>query len=177
MNSTNNPPLLIVGLGNPDPKYLKTRHNIGFWFLDLLAEKYNLSFNDNLKKGYLDSTYQDDNITIKILKPMTFINDSGSPLVKFIKNTNISPKDIIVAYDDLDLSPGKVRLKFSGGSGGHNGIKDITEKIGTKDFWRLKIGKASINAGISKILANSNDIISGNYTDFMNNINGGGNGV
>ena len=52
MNSTNNPPLLIVGLGNPDPKYLKTRHNIGFWFLDLLAEKYNLSFNDNLKKGY-----------------------------------------------------------------------------------------------------------------------------
>ena len=53
MNSTNNPPLLIVGLGNPDPKYLKTRHNIGFWFLDLLAEKYNLSFNDNLKKGYL----------------------------------------------------------------------------------------------------------------------------
>ena len=61
MNSTNNPPLLIVGLGNPDPKYLKTRHNIGFWFLDLFAEKYNLSFNDNLKKGYLDSTYQDDN--------------------------------------------------------------------------------------------------------------------
>ena len=58
MNSTNNPPLLIVGLGNPDPKYLKTRHNIGFWFLDLLAEKYNLSFNDNLKKGYLDSTYK-----------------------------------------------------------------------------------------------------------------------
>ena len=56
MNSTNNPPLLIVGLGNPDPKYLKTRHNIGFWFLDSLAEKYNLSFNDNLKKGYLDST-------------------------------------------------------------------------------------------------------------------------
>ena len=81
MNSTNNPPLLIVGLGNPDPKYLKTRHNIGFWFLDLLAEKYNLSFNDNLKKGYLDSTYQDDNFTIKILKPMTFINDSGSPLL------------------------------------------------------------------------------------------------
>ena len=66
MNSTNNPPLLIVGLGNPDPKYLKTRHNIGFWLLDLLAEKYNLSFNDNLKKGYLDSTYQDDSCTIKI---------------------------------------------------------------------------------------------------------------
>ena len=199
MNSTNNPPLLIVGLGNPDPKYLKTRHNIGFWFLDLFAEKYNLSFNDNLKKGYLDSTYKYDNITIKILKPMTFINDSGSPLVKFIKNTNISPNDIIVAYDDLDLIPGKVRLKFSGGSGGHNGIKDITEKIGTKDFWRLKIGigkpmhkddvisyvlgkpspedKASINSGIDKILANSKDIISGNYTNFMNNINGGENGV
>ena len=199
MNSTNNPPLLIVGLGNPDPKYFKTRHNIGFWFLDLLAEKYNLSFNDNLKKGYLDSTYEDDDFTIKILKPMTFINDSGSPLLKFIKNTNIKPKDIIVAYDDLDLSPGKVRLKFSGGSGGHNGIKDITEKIGTKDFWRLKIGigkpthkddvisyvlgkpspeeKESINSGIDKILAHSKDIIPGNYTNFMNKISGDGNGV
>ena len=199
MNSTNNPPLLIVGLGNPDSKLLKTRHNIGFWFLDLFVEQHNLSFNDNLKKGYLDSTYQDDNLTIKLLKPMTFINDSGSPLVKFIKNTNIKPKDIIVAYDDLDLSPGKVRLKFSGGSGGHNGVKDIIEKIGTKDFWRLKIGigkptnkddvisyvlgkpspedKESINSGIDKILANSKDIISGNYTTFMNNINGGSNGI
>ena len=111
----------------------------------------------------------------------------------------IDPKDIIVAYDDLDLSPGKVRLKFSGGSGGHNGIKDIIEKIGTKDFWRLKIGigkpihkddvisyvlgkpspedKDLINSGIDKILINSKDIISGNYTNFMNNINGGGNGI
>ena len=71
---------------------------------------------------------------------MTFINDSGTPLLKFIKNSNITPKDILVAYDDLDLAPGKVRLKFSGGSGGHNGIKDIIEKLGTKDFWRLKIG-------------------------------------
>ena len=190
---------MIVGLGNPDSKLLKTRHNIGFWFLDLFVKQHNLSFNDNLKKGYLDSTYQDDNLTIKLLKPMTFINDSGSPLVKFIKNTNIKPKDIIVAYDDLDLSPGKVRLKFSGGSGGHNGVKDIIEKIGTKDFWRLKIGigkptnkddvisyvlgkpspedKENINSGIDKILANSKDIISGNYTSFMNNINGGSNGI
>ena len=199
MTSLNNPPLLIVGLGNPDSKLLKTRHNIGFWFLDLFAEQYNLSFNDNLKKGYLDSTYQDGNFTIKLLKPMTFINDSGSPLVKFIKNTNINPKDIIVAYDDLDLSPGKVRLKFAGGSGGHNGVKDIIEKIGTKDFWRLKIGigkpihkedvisyvlgkpspedKESIKSGIDKILAHSKDIISGNYTSFMNNINGARDGV
>ena len=198
MNSTNNPPLLIVGLGNPDPEHHKTRHNIGFWFLDLFADKYSLSFNDNLKKGYLDSSYQDDNSIIKLLKPMTFINNSGAPLTKFIKNTNITPKDIIVAYDDLDLSPGKVRLRFSGGSGGHNGIKDIIEKIGTKDFWRLKIGigkpinkddvisyvlgkpspedKQSINSGIDKILTNSKDIISGDYTNFMNNINGGSNG-
>ena len=71
MNSTNNPPLLIVGLGNPDSKLLKTRHNIGFWFLDLFVEQFNLSFNDNLKKGYLDSTYQDDNSTIKLL-PTSF---------------------------------------------------------------------------------------------------------
>ena len=199
MNSTNNPPLLIVGLGNPDTKFLKTRHNIGFWFIDQFAKQNNLSFNDNLKKGYIDSTYCDDNHKIKLLKPMTFINDSGSALVKFIKNTNITPKDIIVAYDDLDLSPGKVRLRFSGGSGGHNGVRDIIEKIGTKDFWRLKIGigkpihkddvisyvlgkpspedKENINSGIDKILTNSKDIISGNYTSFMNKINGGSDGI
>ena len=69
---------------------------------------------------------------------MTFINDSGTPLSKFIKNTNITPSDILVAYDDLDLAPGKVRLKFSGGSGGHNGVKDIIQKIGDKRILEIK---------------------------------------
>ena len=199
MISTDNPPSLIVGLGNPDSNLLSTRHNIGFWFIDAFSRKLHVSFKDNSKKGYQDAIYENEDSIIKLLKPMTFINDSGTPLSKFIKNTNIKPSDILVAYDDLDLAPGKVRLKFSGGSGGHNGVKDIIEKIGTKEFWRLKIGigkptnkddvisyvlgkptpneKENINLSIEKILNSSGDLISGNYTNFMNDINRGGDGI
>ena len=194
-----NPPALIVGLGNPDSKYLNTRHNIGFWFIDSLVDSLRIDFNDNLKKGFCDTDYQSEKINIKLLKPMTFINDSGTPLKNFIKNKNITSSQIIVAYDDLDLAAGKIRLKFSGGSGGHNGIKDIIEKIGTKDFWRLKIGigkpthkddvisyvlgkpspddKKQILEGIENIIQNSQDLLMGSYTNFMNNINGDNNGI
>ena len=194
-----NPPALIVGLGNPDSKFLNTRHNIGFWFIDSLVDSLRIDFNDNLKKGFYDTDYQSEGINIKLLKPMTFINDSGTPLKNFIKNKNITPSQIIVAYDDLDLAAGKIRLKFSGGSGGHNGIKDIIEKIGTKDFWRLKIGigkpthkddvisyvlgkpspddKKQILEGIENIIQNSQDLLDGSYTNFMNNLNGDNNGI
>ena len=199
MTTSDNPPLLIVGLGNPDNKLLATRHNIGFWFIEALSDRLNISFKDNSKKGYQDSSYENEGSVIKLLKPMTFINDSGTPLLTFIKNSNITPKDILIAYDDLDLAPGKVRLKFSGGSGGHNGVKDIISKLGTKDFWRLKIGigkpefkedvisyvlgkptpneKKNINLSIDKILDSTEDIITGNYTNFMNNINGSTDGI
>ena len=194
-----NPPALIVGLGNPDSKLLNTRHNIGFWFIDSLVDSLRINFNDNLKKGFCDTDYHSEGINIKLLKPMTFINDSGTPLKNFIKNKNITPSQIIVAYDDLDLAAGKIRLKFSGGSGGHNGIKDIIEKIGTKDFWRLKIGigkpthkddvisyvlgkpspddKKQILEGIENIIQNSQDLLDGSYTNFMNNLNGDNNGI
>ena len=194
-----NPPALIVGLGNPDSKFLNTRHNIGFWFIDSLVDSLRIDFNDNLKKGFCDTDYLSEGINIKLLKPMTFINDSGTPLKNFIKNKNITPSQIIVAYDDLDLAAGKIRLKFSGGSGGHNGIKDIIEKIGTKDFWRLKIGigkpthkddvisyvlgkpspddKKQILEGIENIIQNSQDLLGGSYTNFMNNLNGDNSGI
>ena len=194
MTVKDHPPSLIVGLGNPDNKLLKTRHNIGFWFIDSLAQHLNVTFKDNLKKGFCDVEYKSEKINLKLLKPMTYINDSGTPLKSFIKNTNIEPSHIVVAYDDLDLEAGKVRLKFSGGSGGHNGIKDIVEKLGTKDFWRLKIGigkpldkndvisyvlgkpspkdKDHIVSGIHSILENSQKLLEGTFSKFMNNING-----
>jgi PTH1 family peptidyl-tRNA hydrolase len=164
-----------------------------------MVDSLRIHFNDNLKKGFCDADYQSEGINIKLLKPMTFINDSGTPLKNFIKNKNILPSQIIVAYDDLDLAAGKIRLKFSGGSGGHNGIKDIIEKIGTKDFWRLKIGigkpthkddvisyvlgkpspedKKQILEGIENIIQNSQDLLDGSYTNFMNNLNGDNNGI
>ena len=196
MTVEDHPPSLIVGLGNPDNKLLKTRHNIGFWFIDALAQYLNITFKDNIKKGFYDAEYKSEEINFKLLKPMTYINDSGTPLKGFIKNTNIVPSHMIVAYDDLDLEAGKIRLKFSGGSGGHNGIKDIVEKIGTKDFWRLKIGigkpldkndvisyvlgkpspddKNQIISGIETILDNSQQLLEGSFSKFMNNINGKG---
>jgi PTH1 family peptidyl-tRNA hydrolase len=199
MISDDNPPALIVGLGNPDSKYLNTRHNIGFWFIDSLVDNLRVSFNDNLKKGFHDTHYESKDIKIKLLKPMTFINDSGTAVKNFIKNKNITPSQIIVAYDDLDLAAGKIRLKFGGGSGGHNGIKDIIEKIGTKDFWRLKIGigkpaykddvisyvlgkpspndKKDIASGIESIIQNSKDLLDGSYAKFMNNLNGDNDGI
>ena len=164
-----------------------------------MVDSLRIDFNDNLKKCFCDTDYQSEGINIKLLKPMTFINDSGTPLKNFIKNKNITPSQIIVAYDDLDLAAGKIRLKFSGGSGGHNGIKDIIEKIGTKDFWRLKIGigkpthkddvisyvlgkpspddKKQILEGIENIIQNSQDLLDGSYTNFMNNLNGDNNGI
>tara|TARA_Y100000768_G_scaffold248503_1_gene188604 strand:+ start:139 stop:738 length:600 start_codon:yes stop_codon:yes gene_type:complete len=199
MTVEEHPPSLIVGLGNPDNNLLKTRHNIGFWFIDSLAEYLNITFKDNMKKGFYDVEYKSDNIKIKLLKPMTYINDSGTPLKNFIRNTNIRHSQIIVVYDDLDLDAGKIRLKFSGGSGGHNGIKNIVEKLGTKDFWRLKIGigkpadkndvisyvlgkpssndKDQIISGIQSILNNSKKLLEGNYSKFMNDINGNTNGL
>ena len=199
MISDDNPPALIVGLGNPDNKYLNTRHNIGFWFIDSLVDNLRVSFNNNLKKGFHDTDYESGGIKIKLLKPMTFINDSGTPVKNFIKNKNITPSQIIVAYDYLDLAAGKIRLKFAGGSGGHNGIKDIIEKLGTKDFWRLKIGigkpdykddvisyvlgkpspndKKDIAFGIESIIQNSKDLLDGSYAKFMNNLNGDNDGI
>jgi len=196
MTVEDHPPSLIVGLGNPDNKLLKTRHNIGFWFIDSLAQYLNVTFKDNIKKGFCDAEYKSEQIDLKLLKPMTFINDSGTPLKNFIKNTNIEPSHIIVAYDDLDLEAGKIRLKFSGGSGGHNGIKNIVDKLGTKDFWRLKIGigkpldkddvisyvlgkpspddKNHIVSGIESIIDNSQQLLEGSFSKFMNNINGNG---
>ena len=199
MISDDNPPALIVGLGNPDNKYLNTRHNIGFWFIDSLVDNLRVSFNDNLKKGFHDADYESEGIKIKLLKPMTFINDSGTPVKNFIKNKNITPSQIIVSYYDLDLAAGKIRLKFAGGSGGNNGVKDIIEKIGTKDFWRLKIGigkpaykddvisyvlgkpspndKKEIAEGIESIIQNSRDLLNGSYAKFMNNLNGDNDGI
>ena len=199
MTLKENPPELIVGLGNPENTHLKTRHNIGFWFIDSLTKHLNILLQENSAKGISHCEYTHNYNLIKLIKPMTYINDSGTPLKAFIKNTNITPNKIIVAYDDLDLPAGKIKFRFSGGSGGHNGIKDIIEKLGTKDFWRLKIGigkpvskedvisyvlgrpspedKELIYQSINIILDNSSDLLSGSYSKFMNKFNGDNNGL
>tara|TARA_Y100000992_G_scaffold112510_1_gene73420 strand:+ start:1463 stop:2041 length:579 start_codon:yes stop_codon:yes gene_type:complete len=131
---------LIVGLGNPEKKYLSTRHNVGFWVLDSLAEKLTKTFSQQKKYESELFEYEFDSKLFHMMKPLSYINNSGIPIRKFIKNKNIEAENILIIYDDLDLGVGKIRLKQGGGSGGHNGLNSIIEQIGSKNFWRLRIG-------------------------------------
>jgi PTH1 family peptidyl-tRNA hydrolase len=123
---------LVVGLGNPGLKYKKTRHNIGFLALDEFNKKYK---KDGKSEIHVDSEKQ-----VVLLKPLTYMNDSGIEVSRWAKYYKIESKDILVIQDDLDLAFGKIRIKQNSGSGGHNGIKSIIQNLGESDFVRLKIG-------------------------------------
>lgn len=130
---------LIAGLGNPDPEYLVTRHNAGFWFVDALARAANADFSAN-KKLEADAT----EVTVagrrvRLIKPMTYMNESGRALSKAVSYFKIPIENVLVAYDEIDLPPGRVRLKFDGGHAGHNGMRSIMSHLGPQ-FWRLRIG-------------------------------------
>jgi PTH1 family peptidyl-tRNA hydrolase len=130
---------LIAGLGNPGPEHLATRHNAGFWFVDALASENGASFSANRK---LDADTAEVSLAgrrIRLLKPMTFMNDSGRALAKAGNFFKIPVQQMLVVYDELDLPPGRVRLKFSGGHAGHNGMRSIVQHLGP-DFWRIRIG-------------------------------------
>jgi PTH1 family peptidyl-tRNA hydrolase len=131
---------LIVGLGNPGAEYAETRHNAGFRFLDTLLSdtearlRHEPRFHGDASK--LSVAGRD----VWLFKPMTFMNHSGEAVSAFARFYKISPADILVAHDELDLPPGSVRLKLGGGDGGHNGLSDVTEKLGVPDYARLRIG-------------------------------------
>jgi len=131
---------LIVGLGNPEQRYNSTRHNVGFWVLDNLAKNFSKDFVIQKKYESEFFEYEYNAKNFHIMKPLSYINNSGVPIKKFIKNKNIDAENILIIYDDLDLDVGKIRLKLGGGSGGHNGLNSIIEQIGSKNFWRLRIG-------------------------------------
>ena len=131
---------LIVGLGNPGSEYATTRHNAGFWWLDELAQKQNLHFKHEAKFHGLAARTQLHGHEMLLLKPQTFMNVSGRAVAALAQFYKITPAEILVVHDELDLSPGVARLKMGGGHGGHNGLKDIAAALGTGDFWRLRIG-------------------------------------
>ena len=131
---------LIVGLGNPGPKYAETRHNAGFWFLDALLEGQGavLKSSPRIKaESARLSLYGRDCI---VLRPTGFMNRSGFSVRAAIDYFKASPAEMLIAYDDLDLSPGDVRLKKGGGHGGHNGLRDVFRHIEEREFLRLRIG-------------------------------------
>ena len=131
---------LIVGLGNPGREYENTRHNVGVWWVDELAREHKLSFNAEAKFHGLTARGALHGHEVWLLKPQTFMNVSGRAVSALAQFYKITPAEILVVHDELDLPPGVARLKNGGGHGGHNGLKDIIAQLGTKDFWRLRIG-------------------------------------
>lgn len=131
-----NPPRLIVGLGNPGPEYENTRHNAGFWFVEQLARQLKVTLAPQAKFFGRAGRVGD----LWLLQPTTFMNRSGQAVAALANFYKITPDEILVVHDELDLPSGGIRLKQGGGNGGHNGLKDIQAKLGTPDTWRLRLG-------------------------------------
>lgn len=130
---------LIAGLGNPDPEYLTTRHNAGFWFVDALASAHGAHFSMQKKLEAQMSEIRLGNQRIRLLKPMTYMNESGRAVAKALGYYKIPVERLLVVYDEIDLPPGRVKLKHGGGHAGHNGMRSVIQHAGP-DFWRLRIG-------------------------------------
>lgn len=133
-------PLLVVGLGNPGPQYAKTRHNVGFVVADLLAARLGAPFKVHKRSGAEIVSGRLANRSVIVAKPRTFMNESGRHIGPLAKFYSVSPADIIVIHDELDIDFGKIRLKLGGGEGGHNGLRSVVNALGTKDFQRVRIG-------------------------------------
>jgi len=131
---------LVVGLGNPGSQYELNRHNAGFWFVDLLARRYGGEFKVESKFHGAACRIRIDGRECWLLKPSTYMNGSGQSVSSLAKYFKIDVSEILVAHDELDLASGEIRLKKAGGHAGHNGLRDIISAMGSKDFWRLRIG-------------------------------------
>ena len=128
---------LIAGLGNIGPEYKNTRHNIGFQILDALAGASNISFSDK-RYGFI-AEYKYKARTFILLKPTTYMNLSGQAVGDLLRFYKVSPNQVYVIHDDLDLEPGQIKVKIGGGHGGHNGLKSLDQHI-TQDYWRVRMG-------------------------------------
>ncbi|PRO64419.1 aminoacyl-tRNA hydrolase [Alkalicoccus urumqiensis] len=130
---------VVVGLGNPGRKYERTRHNVGFETIDLLEKKWNTPVKEEKFKGVY-GVERNGTEKIVLLKPMTYMNLSGESVSALMNYYNVEPEDLLVIYDDLDLEPGRIRLRQKGSAGGHNGMKSIIKHLGTEHFNRIRIG-------------------------------------
>jgi peptidyl-tRNA hydrolase, PTH1 family len=131
---------VIVGLGNPGSKYTETRHNAGFWFIEEVARHYSATFRPDKKFHGEIAKVSIAGKDIWLLKPDTFMNLSGRAVQSLLSFYRITAEELLVAHDEIDLDPGTAKLKTGGGHGGHNGLRDIINQLGTKEFHRLRIG-------------------------------------
>ncbi len=177
---------LFVGLGNPGTEYEHTRHNAGFWWVDALARQLKVSLQaERSYQGWMART-QSGGQTIWLLEPQTFMNASGTSVAALARFYKIEPTQILVVHDELDVVPGEAKLKLGGSHAGHNGLRDIQAKLGTADFWRLRLGighpgvksevihwvlkkpspdqRELIDACITRSLQATDDLLSGDFT-------------
>lgn len=130
---------IIAGLGNPGPGYRNTRHNLGFLLLDRMAEKLSVSFGKEKHQGLLaPAAWRGEKLVL--VKPLTFMNRSGDCIARVCRNTIFDPEDLLVAVDDINLPLGRIRLRAGGSAGGHNGLKSIIERTGSREFHRMRMG-------------------------------------
>ncbi len=130
---------LIAGLGNPTKEYDKTRHNVGFSVIDVLADKYDIDVSERKHRAFCGKGVIEGQ-KVLLVKPQTFMNLSGESLRSAVDYYKLSPEEIIVIYDDISLEPGQLRIRLKGSAGGHNGIKNIIAQLGTQEFPRIKVG-------------------------------------
>ena len=131
---------IIVGLGNPGADYVDTRHNAGFWLIDLLAQDRCLSFRFEKRYNAEECKFKAGGKDVYLLKPQAFMNRSGQAVAALARYYKIRPEQILVFHDELDLPPGTNRIKQAGGHGGHNGLRDIISHLGSRDFFRIRVG-------------------------------------
>lgn len=136
----NAPLRLIIGLGNPGPQYETTRHNAGFWLLDHLADDLGVSFNQDKPFFSWVAKARVDGELVILAKPATYMNRSGQAAGALMRFYKLTPSQVLVVHDELDLPPGQAKLKQGGGHAGHNGLRDIQNVFSSPDYWRLRIG-------------------------------------
>lgn len=182
---------LIVGLGNPGREYINTRHNVGFMVIDVYAKKHNVVIEKNKHDG-LYGEFSLDGEKVILLKPQLYMNLSGDVIAKYIKFYKLDMKDVLIISDDLDMSCGKIKLRFKGSSGGHNGLKNIESNLKSNVYNRLKVGISNnklidtknyvlgkfsnddlgiINDSLSKITSIIDDFMVMDFVNLMNKYN------
>ena len=133
-------PLLVVGLGNPGPRYETTRHNVGFMVADILAARLGTGFKVHKKSGAEVATGRLGGRSVVLAKPRVYMNESGRQVGPLANFYSVAPADVIVIHDELDIDFGRIRLKLGGGEGGHNGLRSVASALSSKDFHRVRIG-------------------------------------
>lgn len=180
---------LVVGLGNPGKEYERTRHNAGFWLVERFAQTNGVVLRKDPKFKALVGKHPDG---AWLLLPQSFMNLSGQPVQMLAGFFRIKPEEVLVVHDELDFPPGTVRLKQGGGIAGHNGLKDISQRLATHEYWRLRLGvgkpptgteggdyvlqkppaeeRAGIDAAIEKSIALMPQILAGDFQSAMNKL-------